>query len=471
MRLHAGWLSTLRLSRCPKKLEWTPVVSLLKLKKYNVGIINIEGSLFSKSSWYTKWMDLTSYDDIRSALVQAAENDSIDTILLKIDSPGGAAAGVDDVSNLINKIKADKNVISFTDRQMASAAYWIGASANKIYSTRMADVGSIGVVTVHQEITKMLDEYGIKATVLRSAEYKALGGPMEKLSDKAKTMIQDRLDALHDEFVTHVSLSLGIPPAKVSEDIANGKTYLGYDALKLGMVHGITTIDDLIGKLTQKAQSNHNSSYNSFESSPLTEITSMEASDVKRTKVLTNQTQAAILAGASVDTAIDQQPETITTAGSNPGEGTGEATAQPAVEAESGATETKESSEEAVEAKADTGLVDYLKAELAQKDEKLVEATIELKETKKKLEEMQASHASMRGIVADATNHRHVALNRSTVDFTNTSDDSLLQQFHAADKDFKDKFPIGMKAESRSVEPVQGVTSLHKHKVAATRSK
>lgn len=194
----------------------------------NVGVIEIKGGLLSSSNWVTRWLGITTYTDIRNSLIDAAENNSIDTILLDMDTPGGSAQGVDDVSNLINQIKESKQVVAHTSRLMASAGYWIGSAAHEVYATRLATVGSIGVITVHQEMTKMLDQIGIKATVFRAGEFKALGGPMEALTTKAKNIIQGRLDQLYNEFVNHVALSRNRSVQDVKDNMADGREFFGH---------------------------------------------------------------------------------------------------------------------------------------------------------------------------------------------------------------------------------------------------
>lgn len=216
----------------------------------SVGLINISGPLLSKSSWLSRALGMSSYPDIRDALVYASAEQRIKSILLNIDSPGGAVTGLEDVSNVINML--DKPVYAHTSTMMASAGYWIGVSADKVFSTRLATVGSIGTIMTHFDETQYLANEGIKVTVIRSAPYKALGGPFEPMAGDALQVATEKVQTLHDHFVAHVSERLGLSRDFVSGQIANGKDYFGYEAFKLGMIQGIKGIDQLVHEMDTK---------------------------------------------------------------------------------------------------------------------------------------------------------------------------------------------------------------------------
>lgn len=215
-----------------------------------IGVINISGPILSESSWWSQYVGIASYPDIREALISATNNQDIHSILLNMDTPGGSANGVEDIGTLISQINREHiTVDAYTKGSMASAGYWLAASANRIYASRLANVGSIGVITVHFDATKQLEMNGVTPTVFRAGEFKALGGSYEKLSDTAKAIIQDKLDTIYAEFIAQVAIGRKTSIENVSTNMANGKEFFGFQAAAIGLTDGVLTLDQMFLKL------------------------------------------------------------------------------------------------------------------------------------------------------------------------------------------------------------------------------
>lgn len=411
------------------------------LTKYgSTAVINISGSLLPFSNWITRTMGMTGYPDIRNALVTAHEDDGVEQIVLNIDSPGGSANGIEDISNLMARI--DKPMVAFTSGTMASAAYWIGASADKIFATRLSNVGSIGVIATHFDLTKRLEDEGVKATVFRSGEYKALGGPNEPLTAKAKEIIQGKLDTLYEAFVSHVAEMRGTTTKIVHDKMADGREFFGYQAVEAGLVDGLTTLDDLIASFnTQKRPRGRTT-------------TRMEASEMKK-KLLNERTVALLEAGASVDEALQTAPDVAEGGATTEPEATeAEAAAAAAAEAEASAT-TEATTEPAQGSTESADLVSYLKAELNASNDKVLSVTMENRELQTRLNAMNTTHASMREVVVEVTRTRQIALHGSSMDLSLLSDEALMQQYQATSAEFRTQFPIGGKAQLPSTTATQ----------------
>jgi ClpP class serine protease len=116
-------------------------------------------------------------------------------------------------------------------------------------ATPDATVGSIGVVMVHLDQTKMLHNVGITATVMRAGKYKMLVNPYEPLSETAKKQIQAQLDAIYDNFVGHVATSLGKSADLVAEKMAQGRVFMGQKAVDVGLAHRLATFSEVLTAL------------------------------------------------------------------------------------------------------------------------------------------------------------------------------------------------------------------------------
>jgi signal peptide peptidase SppA len=213
-------------------------------------VVSIKGNLVNGSSGFYRFFGILGYEDIKAAVGEALEDRNIKRIILDIDSPGGAVNGLDEVGSFIRKAAAIKPVVSYTSGSMASAAYWLGISATRVYSSRMAQVGSVGTLIVHMEVTKALEEQGRKATLFRYGHSKALGHPFEKLSEKAAEQIQGMADDSGKIFVQYAADRRGTTPEEFQKTMGEGRVFMGKAALDVGLVDGIMSFEELMASKT-----------------------------------------------------------------------------------------------------------------------------------------------------------------------------------------------------------------------------
>lgn len=220
-----------------------------------VGVMSIRGGLWDKANWMTRWIGIATYEDIQLSLAAAAEDSDIKVVLQNWDSPGGMAKGCKKCADFTRKFaETVKPVYSFTEGLAASAALWNYSAALGHFADPEAELGSIGVIMVHSEYTEMDKQLGITRKVFRSAPYKALGGPYEKLTEEGEKEIQDSLDRLHEQFATSVAELSGIPQTRMDKKIATGKVFLAKEAQELGLVDKLLSIDEVVRKLARGAK-------------------------------------------------------------------------------------------------------------------------------------------------------------------------------------------------------------------------
>lgn len=212
-------------------------------------VLKIHGSLVPSYRRYHQWYpgEVTSYEAINDALAILAETGHTD-VILDHNSGGGAVSGLDTVTTNIERLQADGvNFRAHTDSASFSASYWIMSSANSVTASKMAEVGSIGVIAVIRTLANTEENYGIKFTVLKEGEFKAVGNPYEELSEADKKYLQDNLKETNAFFLNHISAqrNLSLDDYK---DWADGKTFFAAKAVKNGLVDRITTLNDLIGR-------------------------------------------------------------------------------------------------------------------------------------------------------------------------------------------------------------------------------
>lgn len=212
-----------------------------------VAVGQIDGPLVTKSSWLTRYLGITSYDDIAEGLSKVAANSKVNAIVLDYDTPGGAAKGCKACADFIREFgEKVKPVYSHSEQSVASAGTWLYSAGLHHSLSADAEIGSVGVLMIHSSYKKARETQGIVDTVFRSAEYKALGHPFEELSDAAKAEIEEHLNKTHETFVTNIADLSGIDRTKVSNKIANGKMFSSSEGRSLGLVDNILPLGKLI---------------------------------------------------------------------------------------------------------------------------------------------------------------------------------------------------------------------------------
>ena len=190
--------------------------------------------------------------EFRDRLSAARANPDIGAIILDVDSPGGTVAGTPETAALVRQVAQEKRVVAVVDTLCASAAYWIASQANEIVMTPSAEVGSIGVLAVHMDLSQMLSNLGVTATVMRSVPNKADLNPLEPLSAEAADHVRAEIAAVHGDFVRAVAQGRGVAQATVADGFGKGRTVRAEQAVRLGMADRIGTLSDAMAGVRTK---------------------------------------------------------------------------------------------------------------------------------------------------------------------------------------------------------------------------
>lgn len=422
---------------------------LLQVMDNGVALIRISGALNNSSSWINRYMGMTGYPEIREALLAALEDPSVKQIALDISSPGGTVAGLSDTGDLIRKIHTRvKPVHAFTESSMASAAYWLGCCAGRISASRLAVVGSIGVMATHMEKSKMLKDAGIGVTIVRSGPYKALANQYEPLSEEGLKQLKAQVDAASEVFVEHVANMRGRSIDYTRENMAQGREFTAEDAQRVGLIDRVSSFDDWIESITEEKI---DQSKNSMDTrgqvvggySASASGTRTGDVDMKRKRALTEQEIAAIASGAVLNAGeaeVDESPEALAAA-----EALATAEAQAEAEAlaasEAAAAESSAKTTENV-AKTDDGLT-VLKAQIRETQDELMEARIENRALAEQVSKFEAMITPMKAIVAKSADNMRIAMGGSAFDMSAMSAEAILSEHVKLDEKFRKKFQVG----------------------------
>jgi signal peptide peptidase SppA len=192
----------------------------------------------------------TSPDMIAGRLKAALADPAVSAIVLDIDSPGGTVFGQQELADQIRGARGNKLVVAVANAMAASAAYWLGSQAEQFVVTPSGQVGSIGVLAMHEDISKMLDDLGVKVSLVYAGKFKVEGNPFETLGAEAKASVQADVDAYYAAFTKAVAKGRNVPVDTVRSDFGQGRMLMAADAARLGMVDGVETMDSVLARLT-----------------------------------------------------------------------------------------------------------------------------------------------------------------------------------------------------------------------------
>lgn len=197
-----------------------------------IAVINIEGSIYRKKSWYISG---TTHKQIKNEIEQALKNEEVKAILYNIYSPGGAVAGTQELASYIKEANKIKPSCAFVDGMCCSAAYWLASAAGKIFATESAELGSIGVVLMHTDYSRLNESMGLKYTYITAGSKKSVGASEVPLSEEDKGYLQNQINGIYDIFLQEISQNMGLDINRKLE-WADGRVFLGKEAVGLGLV-------------------------------------------------------------------------------------------------------------------------------------------------------------------------------------------------------------------------------------------
>lgn len=204
--------------------------------------IPVKGILLDDFSFaFGSWA--TGYVYIRRALERGLSDAEVRGIAFIHDSPGGTVSECFDLADRIYKARGAKPLRAFAEFSY-SAAYALASSAGRVIMTRTGGVGSIGCLRIHVDISKAMDQAGVKVTLIEAPKggHKTDGYPYKPLSSAAEGHMQARIDALYDVFVATVARNRRMTDKAVRE--TKGLTFMASEAMANGLADAVGVIAD-----------------------------------------------------------------------------------------------------------------------------------------------------------------------------------------------------------------------------------
>ena len=197
------------------------------------GVIPIAGVIGKGLSPLEKMTGAVDVSDISETIDDYAMNPQVTRIAFQVSSPGGTVTGVEELANKVRNIA--KPTMSYSDTEMASAAYWIAAAADKVVASPSSTIGSIGVYMVVADYSEAAKAEGIKMIVIKAGQHKAIGVPGAEVTADQQTHLQEGVDEIHGDFKAAVLKTRKLVKAEDME----GQVFSGKQAAQRNLVTGL----------------------------------------------------------------------------------------------------------------------------------------------------------------------------------------------------------------------------------------
>ena len=181
-------------------------------------------------------------------------DDDVKAVVLRVNSPGGSAYASEQIWRAVTRLKAKKPVVVSMGTYAASGGYYISCAANYIYAEPTTLTGSIGIFGMFPDVSGLLtDKLGLKFDQVKTNKYSNFGTSSRPFNEEEMQYLTNMIDRGYKTFTKRVSDGRKIPVERVYE-IAEGRVWLGQDALKIKLVDGIGGIDQAVAKAAELAK-------------------------------------------------------------------------------------------------------------------------------------------------------------------------------------------------------------------------
>lgn len=216
----------------------------------SVAVIPVYGVIAPRMNLLSEISGGTTFEKLTGQLREAMGNKAVRTIVLDVDSPGGSVAGNAEFASELMRARTKKPVVAVAQYLMGSAAYHLSSAATEIVAAPSARVGAIGTYTIHNDLSEALKQLGVKRTFISAGEGKVDGNEAEPLTDTARARMEVAVNEAYGQFVGNVvkGRGAGMTAERVRKDW-KAHVYGASEALSLGMVDRIATLDETVARL------------------------------------------------------------------------------------------------------------------------------------------------------------------------------------------------------------------------------
>ncbi|MCP4602279.1 MAG: signal peptide peptidase SppA [Proteobacteria bacterium] len=223
-------------------------------EEQTIAVVFGEGPILSQkpSGLFWEFGDFIYGPLLASHIREAADDETVKAIVMRVNSPGGSAVGSDVVRREIGRAREKgKPVIVSMSTVAGSGGYWISMQADSIVAQPTTLTGSIGVVFSKFNVTGFTDWIGLNVDTITTAPFADILG-FAPLDAERRELVMIWMDDVYNSFVEKVAEGRNLTNEEV-EEIARGRVWTGQDALKNGLIDRLGGMEDAISLAKERA--------------------------------------------------------------------------------------------------------------------------------------------------------------------------------------------------------------------------
>jgi len=219
-----------------------------------VAVIPIYGTLSHRPSAFDDMSGGTSYDRIRKSLRKAMADPAVSAVVFDVDSPGGTTDGLSELYSDIIAMRGVKPMGAVSNALTASAALYLSSAVDELAASPSSLTGSVGCVMVHVDASGWYEDMGVKFTYIHYGEHKVEGNDTTPLSDDTLAYYQNMVNVFGQQFEADIAKARGVSKKVVRDTWGKGRVLMADEAVKVGMVDRVETLEDLSARLAKMAK-------------------------------------------------------------------------------------------------------------------------------------------------------------------------------------------------------------------------
>lgn len=214
-----------------------------------VAVIRVNGPIVGGDDADMAWgsPSSTTSGALMRQFRKARQDDSVQAVLLRVNSPGGSAAATQEAAAELQKLKdSGKPVVVSMGDTAASGAYWLAAYGDKIYANPSTITGSIGVYMSYYDVQGLSEKLGVREEKIKSGPHKDIFSPFRPMTEEERRLTQNMVDDMYEQFVAVVAEQRHMDGEKV-RSLADGRVFTGVQAKEAGLVDELGNYYDALG--------------------------------------------------------------------------------------------------------------------------------------------------------------------------------------------------------------------------------
>ena len=204
-----------------------------------IAMLHAIGTITSGPSWsdpFSGQQETLGAETFRSHLERLREDDDVDGVILRIDSPGGDAIASDQMLHDVRRLGEEKPLVVSMSTVAASGGYYIAAVPDvPIVAYPGTYTGSIGVFTIHFNLRNLYDKLGISKDILTRGRFAAVDSDYKAMTPEERAKLSTYVNSIYDAFLSRVSEGRGVA-AQAIHELAQGRVWVGTQAAANGLI-------------------------------------------------------------------------------------------------------------------------------------------------------------------------------------------------------------------------------------------